>query len=562
MDCEDHKSLFRDFEARSGEELRHIELSVQDSVLKVRGGDFLTFGIVKGVGIQDHPSRFALATNPWFDLELIKFWKHRCISEHRQSCGNPWRIRQIKPAWLIDTQRSCLVPGNKGGAYICLSYRWGKSPAYRTTKAALPDLQKPGSLDRTDIKAQLPPVVSQAMQLVEAMDERFLWVDTLCIPQDDEDFKVAEMDRMGEIYGSAFLTIIAAEGDGDHKIPGLPGAAPRISNQDLFKFAHHTLIQVPGGRSLDKTFRTAYAKRGWTYQEYQMSARKLIFSDSRVHWDCGCDAWDEERPMYKDLYCKEDTAEYLTAHGLPDLETIWSVVRGFNHRDLTHDSDALRAISGILAVLNRGFDGGFLFGLPIMFFDLALCWYPHDELRRRVTPNEQSETKTARLPSWSWVGWHGPVHCCSDEIGFDVFSIGASQTHPITTWHASHAPHGHQRRPIDSWFHRRPLHCDPYAPPSGWTREDLVHSPHGFLDPRDQKPHGCGEHVFRHNSVPHKTFWYHFPTSETVSGINSTAIPSQMPNDLSRVSVDNNGVGTRIELAAESNLKEQRTGEK
>ncbi|KAK7954777.1 hypothetical protein PG988_015471 [Apiospora saccharicola] len=286
MDCADHKSLFRDFEASPDRELMQIYFTVQDSELKVRGSGFLDFGIVKGVGIQDHPSRFALATNPWFDLGLIKFWKHRCINEHRQSCGNPWMIRQIKPAWLINTQRRCLVPGNEGGAYICLSYRWGESPAYRTTKAALPDLQKPGSLDRTDIKAQLPPVVSQAMQLEEAMDERFLWVDTLCIPQDDEDLKVAEMDRMGEIYGSSLLTIIAAEGDGDHGIPGLPGAAPRISNQDMFKFAHHTLIQIPISEYMEKTHGTAYEKRGWTYQEYKMSARKLIFAGNRVHWDC------------------------------------------------------------------------------------------------------------------------------------------------------------------------------------------------------------------------------------------------------------------------------------
>ncbi|KAK7911056.1 hypothetical protein PG985_013537 [Apiospora marii] len=487
---------------------------------------FLKLGIVQGVGLEDHPSRFSLATSPWFDMGLINFWKNQCISDHGQPCGNLWMIDQTKPAWLIDTRRKCLVPGNEGGAYICLSYQWGKRPTYQTRKAALSDLQKPGYLDQADIKARLPAVVSQSMQLVEGMNERYLWVDTLCIPQDDEDFKDTEMDRMGAIYGSALLTIVAAEGDGDHGIPGAPGAAARISNQRLLKFAHHTLIQLPAYEYMDKTRGTAYRKRGWTFQEYTMSARKLIFVDSRVHWECGCATWDEQRPMTETSE-ESDAAVYLTAHGLPDLYTYWSIGRDFNHRDLTHDSDALRAISGMLAVLGRGFDGGFLFGLPVMFFDLALWWKPllsDTELRRRSTPSQQLESMTAHLPSWSWVGWQGQVSCCGDEIGFEVNASKLSQTHSITTWYAGHEPHGLQRRPIASWFHRRPLHCNPYPPPPGWTSEELAPAP----SQRNTKPPGCGRHVFRHDSVPHKTFWYHLPTHDTGSN-NSTAIPSQMP---------------------------------
>ena len=48
------------------------------------------------------------------------------------------------------------------------------------------------------------------------------------------------------------------------------------------------------------------------------------------------------------------------------------MVGKYNARDLTYEQDALPAIWGLLSVLNRSFEGGFLQGLPEMFFDVAL----------------------------------------------------------------------------------------------------------------------------------------------------------------------------------------------
>lgn len=54
--------------------------------------------------------------------------------------------------------------------------------------------------------------------------------------------------------------------------------------------------------------------------------------------------------------------------GYPDLRQLSVLLSWYNKRDLIYPGDALIAISGLLAVLSRGFEDGFLYGLPEGFF--------------------------------------------------------------------------------------------------------------------------------------------------------------------------------------------------
>jgi len=76
----------------------------------------------------------------------------------------------------------------------------------------------------------------------------------------------------------------------------------------------------------------------------------------------------------------------------------------FNDRDLRYQEDVLDAFAGLLSEASKSFIGGFISGLPQMFFDEALLWQPHLPMSRRVS---SSTEKCAILPSWSWVGWQG-----------------------------------------------------------------------------------------------------------------------------------------------------------
>lgn len=68
--------------------------------------------------------------------------------------------------------------------YVTLSYVWGTFLSFMTTKANIKELESPGIL-RT-LAHQLPKTIRDAIDLVRMLGYRFLWVDRLCIVQDDE----------------------------------------------------------------------------------------------------------------------------------------------------------------------------------------------------------------------------------------------------------------------------------------------------------------------------------------------------------------------------------------
>lgn len=68
----------------------------------------------------------------------------------------------------------------------------------------------------------------------------------------------------------------------------------------------------------------------------------------------------------------------------PDVLQYIDMIHEYNNRQLTFPADGLQAIAGLLAVMNRSFHGGFICGLPQMFFDDALLWQPCNSLQRRI----------------------------------------------------------------------------------------------------------------------------------------------------------------------------------
>lgn len=68
---------------------------------------------------------------------------------------------------------------------------------------------------------------------------------------------------------------------------------------------------------------------------------------------------------------------------------------------MTHESDSLNAMLGILSAFERGlFPRGFIHGLPLESHPYSLGWmHVHS-----VKPKRRQD-----FPSWSWAGWEGTV---------------------------------------------------------------------------------------------------------------------------------------------------------
>jgi hypothetical protein len=59
----------------------------------------------------------------------------------------------------------------------------------------------------------VPQIIRDAIRLTELLEEKFLWINALCILEDDVNDRRAQIAFMDRIYGSVTLTICAVAGD-------------------------------------------------------------------------------------------------------------------------------------------------------------------------------------------------------------------------------------------------------------------------------------------------------------------------------------------------------------
>jgi hypothetical protein len=167
-------------------------------------------------------------SGPFIDTERPQKWLHACENYHGIACSAPanYDIMEVhEDMLLIDLADSCLVSGFKSRRYFALSYVWGTTQAisFMTTKATIEESMKPGGL--TQFLKEMANTITDAMEFAYKMNIRYLWVDALCIIQDDEKSKPIQINHMDAIYRQALLTIVA--GDNLTAIDGISGLASR-----------------------------------------------------------------------------------------------------------------------------------------------------------------------------------------------------------------------------------------------------------------------------------------------------------------------------------------------
>ncbi|KAH0564819.1 hypothetical protein GP486_001792 [Trichoglossum hirsutum] len=368
---------------------------------------------------------------PWVDINEIRTWLDTCNKLHGMHCQNTTSVfgrTAFRPLWLIDVRDRCLKSASQDDRYVALSYVWGKCSFMETLKSNIDQLQLGESLSKEEFASRIPCTVSDAIKFTEIIGERYLWVDRLCIVQDDIEAKHIQIHNMNSIYANAYFTIVAALGtSADHGLRGIRGVClaktereegviPKICDAEgertVRRASHHSLVN-----------RSLWNRRGWTFQELVFSQRALFFHDHTITWECHCAIWHEsdKSPSLQTNLCLgrfSENAKGLQYAPWPNLEEYARLVKDYSGRKLTYSEDVLSAFNGITTSLSQTFEGGFIYGLPKLFFDAALLWQP----RRPVYDWKFSGDgpQVTGLPSWSWIGWHG----CNAEIDLDMWSSG------------------------------------------------------------------------------------------------------------------------------------------
>lgn len=357
--------------------------------------------------------------------------------------------------------------------YAAMSYCWGSK------EESLQQLETNSSNLRDRLRSiafeSLSAVVKDGIKATRMLGLRFLWIDALCIVQDDLADWELESASMGEIYQHAFVTLCASASSSC--LEGF--LKPRYpANTVSLQFQSKILSRLKGtytlrdigffgdGPNEDTSYSgnispidirpTPWSKRGWTFQEEQLSTRLLIFGSQRVHLLCSRRMWTEpnsEKEFYSQqeagerfnrnndggssvaivflkgsrilgksnkLYdtmplLRRSTLEYLK---LPvnQLYTLWlqEVIPSYSQRQLTFRKDVFPAISSLAKFFAEAMhlsSQDYVAGVWKEILLPGLLWRHTDypECRKDDLLRNLDSQNPYIAPSWSWASRPYPI---------------------------------------------------------------------------------------------------------------------------------------------------------
>lgn len=352
---------------------------------------------------------------------------------------NSWRYSDVEMASklppLLPTRyiyvdsnppQLCIAGPDSRGFYIALSHCWGKSRTLVTTTATLADHVKGIPLK------DMPQTLRDAVIITRELGLEYLWIDSLCILQDCKEDWEKESAKMGGVYGNAFLTISAGASEDSEQgifrprtVPPGPPVEVRCNDSD---FEPIYIDYRPGNTPFQEPQSTD--ARAWCFQETALSPRVLVYGKEMLGWMCDSvvdvehgyvvEHHEDPNPPLLAPRLNPTPAEnplkdlgypFTLYHHLREKERSFgrwaSMVNAFTKRKLTHESDRLPALSGIVKELQLQTGDEYLAGLwrqnlwHELQWQVDISFADKDATWRRPA--------TYRAPSWSWASIEGPV---------------------------------------------------------------------------------------------------------------------------------------------------------
>lgn len=368
-------------------------------------------------------------------VSFVRSELNDCLSHH-ESCGHmsssspedppqlPTRVIDVLDGSTNGDLKVRLIRSNGMKAhYVTLSYCWGGGKTERSTIQELLQGIAPSRLAKT---------YEDAIYITRAMGIRYLWIDALCIMQNDPAEVEAEMAAMANIYQQAQVTISASASTDFHGgcIHGFDPPLPVIFSADKSSALAEQKAYVRCRPRYDEhVLRAPLTTRGWTLQEDLIPLRTLYCANDQMYWQCWLKTVTEDgvidrtkftdgrvvdrnENLYDDYGAPWHNQHYATSlkgstsrfHGnirWTDFELWLQVINDFTARSLTYPEDRLRAVAGFLGPRDAD-DTDNLAGLWRDDLAFNLWWRAHPSSRDLNRP-------AVGLPSWSWISFNGRI---------------------------------------------------------------------------------------------------------------------------------------------------------
>ncbi|KAK1248889.1 hypothetical protein MKX08_007109 [Trichoderma sp. CBMAI-0020] len=305
--------------------------------------------------------------------------------------------------------------------YAALSHRWTQETP---TKSLLTTNMLGRKQDGMPLSS-LPEMMQDAVSVLRRLGIEYVWIDCLCIVQDDKEDWKKEASLMASIYKNAELTIAASWCDKvgqrlfrDHSAPHESGVdVAEIGGQPIFIRRRKPHFSWMGDESFwfglamteDPELEWPTLTRGWVYQEQLLSRRMLHFTRNELVWEC-LEATQCECGWLDNNNVRHQGAAGSYKRATSDKSWV-EVIKEYAKRPLTVATDRLPALGGIAkttAVVKGYGTEEYLCGLWGKELESTLFWYL-TEPPRGPRPNPQ-------IPTWSWASVDGDKECWQTSL--------------------------------------------------------------------------------------------------------------------------------------------------
>ncbi|KAH6619919.1 heterokaryon incompatibility protein-domain-containing protein [Boeremia exigua] len=308
------------------------------------------------------------------------------------------------------------------GDYLALSHCWGQAGVpLRTTKENLTKHTRAIEFDA------LPPTFRDAITVTSELGYNYLWIDSLCIVQDDEVDWNREANRMGIVYANAQAVIGASHAkDASYglfmtRTPTKSWFTVRMEARTSDSETCELTLAAPDSthsRRCDPT-NGPLAQRAWGFQEQALAKRVLWFTDGEVVWQCRRAVVSETGVRLRTIDWEKELTDWL-----------W-VITQYSSRRVTKFRDRHIALYGLVELI-RELNPGYRYehGTWIGPWDEPVAWqsqmFPaqpkstekdwiHQLLWYRCfristwSIKELEALEASSRKSWSWIYQPGPV---------------------------------------------------------------------------------------------------------------------------------------------------------
>jgi hypothetical protein len=324
------------------------------------------------------------------------------------------------------------IEDGQQGLYLALSHCWGNLGHFVTTKATMEERKQGIEI------ADMPQTFQDAIAITRGLGLRYIWIDSLCICQDDLENWDRESAKMQAIYANAYLTLAAdaARDNSEGLFPrplgrqytsvnytspeGIKGQTLAFASPLREEAINNDYVSMP---------KEALSDRAWSLQERVLSRRTLHYTTSQMYFECNEGFRGEDGLVLPDRYhsvhiqqvkdyaseeSEEENSEakpsstskkilkgVLRLNELKPREALlrewYALLWAYGPRKLTNASDKLPALSGLAQIFSQKLNDEYVAGLWRNSLIEGMFW-------QGLSCTRVSEY---RAPSWSWASMDG-----------------------------------------------------------------------------------------------------------------------------------------------------------